>query len=151
MPFFLVNKTAHTCWWTWLTSTFALKAAHIEHGLESKRRWQFYTILQKKLMKSLMFKCLWVLPCFTKQGSSTSSVGGWKLVSEITFHRILKSLCPFWPAQFQCTNNSIQFWLTTSSLWKLIFSLCSVNTFISLLTLPVRDQLSITKMQASEY
>lgn len=76
---FLVNKTAHSCWWPWMTPTFALKAVHIEHGLESKRGWQFYTILQRKLIKLLMLKYLRVLPHLKKQGSSISSAGNWKV------------------------------------------------------------------------
>lgn len=93
--FVVVNKTAHTCWWPWPTPTFVLRATHIEHRLESKRGWQFYTVLPRKLIKPLMLKYLWVLPHLKNQSSSTISAGDWKLVSEMSFQRISKSLHPF--------------------------------------------------------
>lgn len=96
---FLVNKTAHTYWWPWLTSTFTLKAAHIEHGLESKRGWSFYTILQRKFINPLMLSYLWVLSHLKIQGSSSSSAGDWKLASEVIFQRIPRTLCRFWLVQ----------------------------------------------------
>ena len=148
--FVVVNKTAHTCWWPWPTPTLALRATHIEHGMESKRGWQFYTILPRKLIKPLMLKYLWVLPHLKNQSSSTISAGDWKLVSEMTFQRISKSLHTFKITQFQHMkqlHSGLIGHILTLEMSFLTFYCKHSHIFIS----PTCMRSTITKMQASEY
>lgn len=102
--------------------------------LESKKGEQFYTVLQRKLIKPLMLKYLWVSWHLKKnQGPSASSSGDRKS-SQKGLSKEFQNLYVLF--------NLHSFSLATCSPCKWFFSPFAVYTLISSLALPLGDHLA---------